>query len=50
MTPPGYRENYGPFMINKFENGNVFEVPSVRNTLYYPDGHFRHIHVSAQPE
>ena len=32
--------NYGPFMINKFENGNILEVPSVRNRAYYPDGHY----------
>jgi len=42
----GYRENYGPFLINKMVNGKETIINSVRNTVLYPDGHFRHIHMS----
>ena len=39
----GYRENYGPFIINKIENGKRIEAPWARKIK---GGHYDHIHIS----
>ena len=40
---PGYLENYGPFIINKINNGNPINAPWARNIK---NGHYDHIHIS----
>lgn len=40
---PGWREHYGPFIIQKIENGKVFHAPWARDIK---GGHYDHIHVS----
>jgi hypothetical protein len=39
----GYRENYGPFIINKIHNGQRIEAPWARDIK---GGHYDHIHIS----
>lgn len=39
----GYRENYGPFIINKIHNGKRIEAPWARNIK---GGHYDHILIS----
>ena len=40
---PGYLENYGPFIINKINNGNPTNAPWAQNIK---NGHYDHIHIS----
>ena len=41
---PGWLENYGPFIIEKMQNGKVIHAPWARTCC--SDGHKRHIHLS----
>ena len=40
---PSYLENYGPFIINKINNGNPTNATWARNIK---NGHYDHIHIS----
>jgi RHS repeat-associated protein len=42
-TTPGWRENYGPIIIQKMNKGVTIQAPWAREI---PGGHYDHIHVS----
>ena len=43
-STPGWLENYGPFIIEKMNNGKAIQAPWARTCC--ADGHTRHIHIS----